>query len=421
MNGATACMGRLTLVVALLSVLGAGALAQKQQDKKPPKPPPITVTGTVQQVAPGGVSVLSPANETWLVQIAPDARVEVTGTAEPELLGAGLFVRLMAMVDKRGRVADPVRQLTLIDLAESPGRRLGAFRPGQDELPAAGAEAGVQMPTPDLGDPPPGVDQVMLDMRGRIDSYRPGHLTVTVPAPRFKGPLRLELADPVHVALDVSNYSLAQPGDSITAKGVQIAADRAWANEVTIVLSAPVSDPKKRPERPEPTRRPARTPAEQEERKPFEVAQEMPEMEGAQEPPQSGPPAAVAEGPDVAEPAPPEERNAKTPPGPPGTSQQKVDKLVAMLTPEPDSDVAPDIRVGLGDAPPLTFTRCKPGVTRNDLRREFGQPDRLFDLRGKLPIGRGGALEPIEWEMWQYGEMRLLLDKTGMVWYRQTR
>lgn len=420
MKGATACTRRLTLVAALISVLGAGALAQKQQDKKPPKPPPITVTGTVQQVAPGGVSVLSPANETWLVQIMPDAQVEVTGTAEPELLRAGLFVRLMAMVDKRGRVSEPVRQLTLIDVADSPGRRLGAFRPGQDEPPAPGAEAGVPVPTPDLGDPPPGADQVMLDIRGRIDNYRPGHLTLSVPGAPFKSPLRLELADPVLVALDVSNYSLAQPGDSITAKGVQVAADRARANEVTIVLSAPVTDPKKRPERPEPARRPARTPAEQEERKPFEVAQEMPEMEGAQDS-KSEPPAAVAADQDVAEPAPPEEQPAKTPPGPAGISQQKVDELVAMLTPEPDSDLGADIRVGLGDAPPVTFTRCKPGVTRVDLRREFGQPDRLFDLRGKLPIGRGGALEPIEWEMWQYGEMRLFLDKTGMVWYRQTR
>jgi hypothetical protein len=413
--------GQTLLTLALAAVLGTSAMGQQPKQPKqpqPPKPPPIEVVGTVDQVALGGITVTSPANETWLVQIPPTAKVDVTGTGEVDLLQPGRFVRLTAMVDKRGHVSEPVHQLTWIDVADRPGRRPGAFRPGQDEPPVPGAKAaapGVQMPMPDLGSPPPGGDQVMLDIRGQIKSHRPGQLIVEVPG--LKSLLRLELADSVTVALDVSDYSLAQPGDRVTSKGVQIAEKAAQANEVTIVLSAPVTDPNKRPDRPEPPRRPARTPSrpsqDEEERNPFEVAQQMGQDEKEPEQPA---PAATTE-----DTEPPEERASTPPSKPAGTSQHKTDELLAMLTPEPDSDLGPDIRVRLGDAPPVTLTRCKPGVTRVDLRREFGDPEKMYDVRGKLPIGRGRALQPIQWEMWEYGQARVFLNETGMVAYRQAR
>lgn len=418
--------GQTLLTLALAAVLGAGATgAMGQQPKQPkqpqqPKPPPIEVVGTVDQVALGGITVTSPANETWLVQIPPTAKVDVTGTGEPDLLQPGRFVRLTAMVDKRGHVSEPVHQMTLIDVADRPGRRPGAFPPGQDEPPVPGAKAaapGVQMPMPDMSSPPPGGDQVMLDIRGQIKSYRTGQMILEVPG--RKSTLRLELADSLTVALDVSDYRLAQPGDRFTSKGVQIAEKAAQANEVTIVLSAPVTDPKKRPDRPEPPRQPARTPSrpsqDEEERNPFEVAQQMRQGEDEKEP---EPPAAAVP-PQGA--APPEEPVSTSPPKPAQTSQHKTDELLAMLTPEPDSTTRPDIRVRLGDAPPITLTPCKPGVTRVDLRREFGDPDKVYDVRGELPIGRGRALQPIQWEMWEYGQARLFLNRTGMVWYRQAR
>lgn len=407
------------LILALVLLLSTGASAQKQ-DKKP-KPPPVDVKGTVQQVAPGGVSVLSPTNETWLVQIPPDAKVVVTGTAEPDLLRRDVFVRFTALVNKRGEIADPVRQLTIIDPGNWPGRRLGTFRPGQDVPAAAGAAAGAagaEGPMPDLGGAPPEADQALLDMRGRITSYGDGRMTLDVPpgpAFFFKRVLPVELADSFTLELDVSNYSLAQPGDNITGKGVQLGPHLAQVKEVSITLSAPVVNTKKRAER---ERRPSRTATEQEERNPFEVARQMEQEEEATKP---GQPAPVAQGQDATQPAPREEQPSEPPPEPAGASQPTADRLVAMLTPEPDTILGPDIRVRVGASPAVTFTRCKPGVTHVDLRGEFGGPDSLFDLRGELPIGRDGALEKIEWEMWQYGQMRLFLDNTGMVRYRQVR
>ncbi len=419
MSGAFDCMGRAARetaagfvrslgLCAVVSILGISAFGQKPG---PPKLPPISVNGTVVQVVPGGISVNSPTNETWILHIPPAAKIEVTGTADPDLLRPDAFVRLTALVDtRRTSVSEPVHQLTLIDVADRPGRRLGAFRPGQDEPPVPGtpaAVAGAHPPLPDLGGPPPGSgDQALLDIRGQIKSYRPGQMILEVPG--LKSTLRLELADSLTVALDVSNYGLAQPGDTISSKGVQIDQRAAQASEVSIVLNAPVSDPKKRPEPVRPTR-PVRRPPEAKEQgangqNAFDVAGQM--GQGGAEP--------------MTQPTPPTTQPAAAATAPAATSPDGGMDLVAMLTAEPGSTTLPNIRVQLGDAPPVVFIPCK-RLTGADLRRQFGQPDKVFDLRGELPVGRDRNRQQVRWEMWLYGDVKVFIDETGSARYRQAR
>jgi len=146
---------------------------------------------------------------------------------------------------------------------------------------------------------------------------------------------------------------------------------------------------------------------------PFDMARQVQqerEEEGqaaAGEPSENGPdPAPSVKRPSSAEPA----RNAP----------RETDQLLAFLTPDEGSTVRPDIRVRLGDAPVVKFTSCKP-VPGNNLRKQFGEPDKMYDLRGELPVGREGRRQAIRWEMWVYGQAKLFVDETGMIRYRQVR
>ncbi len=392
---------RMPLLLAGVSILGNSASGQRQE------PPTIEFTGTVGQVAPGHIEATSPSNETWILHIPPGANVQVTGAAQPDMLRPGHFVRLTATVDKRGRAHDKVNHLTLIEPADRPGRRLGAFPPGQDE-------AGEQDVRGMAGMPAGGGDRALFDIRGRITNYRQGYLALEVPAPLFQRPLRLEVDDSLTVGLDVSDHRLAQPGDAITAKGGQIGPKVMLANEVSIVLSEPVAEAKKKPPAPGQPRlgRPDPRKGQQEERDPFDLGQP-----NAQEPSDVG-----ANGPD----APPEgvarPREPIEPPRAAHTAAEpaNADSLAAFLAPLPEDPVRLNIRVRLGDAPPVIFIPCKP-VVGNDLIRQFGRPDNTLDLRGELPVGRNRSRQEVRWELWVYGSTKLFVDETGMVRFRQAR
>ncbi|MDZ7616364.1 MAG: hypothetical protein U1E05_05125 [Patescibacteria group bacterium] len=365
-------------------VLGPGLLAAenppaaeddaKTHQQGAQKVPPINLTGTVIQAGAGGVSLTSPTNETWHLRIPHTAKVEVTGTADPEMLRPGAFVRLSAIVDTRKNlIAEPVNQLTLLD--------------------------GLPPVMPGLGASQPSGEQVLLDLVGQIKSTRAGQIVLEVP--NQKATIRFELADSATVAISVSDYTLAKPGDTIVAKGGQLTTNMAEASEVSITLSTPISDGKKRPEPARPASSPRRS-AGGEQRNAFDVAGQM--EQGGAEP--------------MTQPTPPTTQPAAAP-AIPASSDGPTD-LVAMLTPEPGSSTWPNIRVRLGDAPPVAFIPCKP-VTRAELRQRFGQPNKVFDLSGELPVGPDRSRKAVRWEMWLFGDVRVFLDETGMARYRQAR
>ncbi len=398
---------RWVLSAGVVTVLAAAAFAQEGD---------LSISGAVEAVGPGRIALKTPANETWTLVVPPDADIEVTGTAQPDLLQRGAFVRLLATVNRRGQVRDPVHQLTLSEVANRPGRRRGAFRRGQYEPPAPGErkhDPAVGMPMLAPENPiPEGAEEVMLELRGRVRNYRGNFLSLEVPHPLFKGPLRVELTELPTIALETSDYSGARPGDHVSAKGPQIGPNAIRAKEVSIELSAPVGDPRKRPA-PAPEARRLQ-PAE---REPF-GGEPVPEPEGPGEPAGAAP---GAEPPDPsARPMP--QQPAEPPPREPPPSAQRGgdDELTALLTPDPDAKVPPAIRVALGEARPVTFTSSRP-IPATDIRRQFGDPDRVFDLRGELPVGRDRSRREIRWEMWVYDEAKLFIDETGMVRYRRRR
>ena len=417
-RGGAAWLCQVALSTGLAAILAIDAFGQEGGD--------LSISGAVEAVAPGRITLKTPANDTWALMVPRDANVEVTGTAEPDLLQRGAFVRLLATVDRRGQVRGPVQQLTLTEVANRPGRRPGVFRPGQFEPPAPGDQkddVGFVMPgmQPLI---PEGAEEAMLELRGHIRNYRRGFLTLEVPHPLFRGPLRVELKELPTIALEFSDYSHARPGDRVSAKGPQVGPNVIRAKEVSLELNTPVGDPRKRPA-PAPDARPLRP----EERQPFGAAPEpepeaKPEPRVPEVPEEPEVPAEADHRPEPPDPdaAPIGQQPVEAPPHepPPAAERDDEDELLAMVTPEPGTTVPPAIRVRLGEARPVTFAPSRP-IPATDIRRQFGAPDQVFDVRGELPVGRERGLQEVRWEMWVYGRAKLLIDETGMVRYRQAR
>ena len=121
---------------------GPGRMAQ-------PKLPDLHVDGTVEAVRPGLLQVVSSTGQTWVLRVAPDAKIQITGKATPDFLGPGQCIAFVADVDvKRSRVEQPVSKITVFNpsldhpLGAGPDQGLGGSFFGETGKEKKGSEAG---------------------------------------------------------------------------------------------------------------------------------------------------------------------------------------------------------------------------------------------------------------------------------------
>ncbi|MHC4181259.1 MAG: hypothetical protein ACYSWU_27495, partial [Planctomycetota bacterium] len=194
-----------------------------------------------------------------LVFVDPKAVVHVVGTAEPDFLRVGMFIRFAAKVDRRGLVKEKLKQLTI-------------FTPSQQNLPGVWPEGqgpgdvkpaeGERRFGKGIGDRPAAGKAPISEVytiAGRITRARKGRLTVNA----GRAVLEVEPAEDVKIDVDFADYSVAKPGDRISVTRGKMFLGRmglAQAQELTIKLSKPLSLAKKKPVRPKPraTKRPRR-------------------------------------------------------------------------------------------------------------------------------------------------------------------
>jgi len=391
---------------------------------------PIQLVGTVAGVKPGMIAVTTAAGETWALSIPPKVEVRVTGTAVPDVLSPGMFVRFIAAVDKpRGLVQGKVEKLVIFSPSEETGRMPGVFYSGQE-----GDEAAVQ---PKAGMPPnlpegrnpgvrpgprrerePGVPRKAaptqgvpdreadakgkaaaqvetFDIRGRITAVKGRWLTVYARNTLIKPVLKIELADKPEIKLDVNTYSLAKAGDKISARGVQIGAQAVQAIQVAIELMEPLGASGKKPVRPIGKRssRPASKAGE--DREPFEVTQEA----GQAKPGQNKDAAAEKE---PVKPVPQDERSKK---------------IVQYLQTKPEEiQGKPGVKLDLKEGDSVTFAPCKQ-VSGKEVLGRFGLPDQVQKIKGSLPLGEGGKQQEVQWQLWIYGPVMFFVDEADTTRY----
>jgi len=207
---------------------------------------------------PGWIKVSSSAGQTWILQVLPTVRCQVTGKAKPDFLAHGYFIRFVGEVSKRGAVEQKVSKLTIFTPSQSrqPGAEadtgLGtSFGPRAGEgkkkeaKPAFGAAA-------DFGGRKEGAGKAgageVFDIRGQIVGVSNGRLTLQVPTTLFRQSLRLEVAEDADIDVELDDplaYTLARKGDQVRIQGRQAMANRGYAEDVDIILAEPLGMPQR--------------------------------------------------------------------------------------------------------------------------------------------------------------------------------
>jgi hypothetical protein len=240
---------RLAIRVSATILVGSAALgtgvSQAQFPGRPQRQPQrVEPNGTIALIGRGVIALTTAAGETWRVQVAPNAQVQVLGTATPDVLAPGQYVAFTAQVDKkRAAVQDKVTKLKIFTPSEH--QMVGAF-PGQGGLGAGGLGAGAGGAPPvkqDRGaaaDTGPPVEE--FEIGAQIRSIKKPKLSLFAPNPFFRPTFEIELAEEPEISLDLAGMKyamLAKPGDRIQARGTQVGPNAAQVNEVTIELAEP--------------------------------------------------------------------------------------------------------------------------------------------------------------------------------------
>jgi hypothetical protein len=447
---------RVAISVAMVVALAARVEAQPLIRPRVVQLVPVEVDGTITAVRPPMISVTNAAGERCLLQISQETVVRVLGTAEPDMLRVKQYVRVVATVDKRqSKVKDKVDKITLSMPAQDPNRMPGVFYPGQEgggdlTPPAKGPlqpKAAPPADPPAAKPPKPAAkgkdhedkdggaaaNEELLDVRGYISKIKGNQLTIDVPNAQFKSPLRLELDPQATIDLDLLDYTMAKAGDRISARGVQLGPQLISASEVGIMLSTSLTTKKRPPTKPlakQPSARP-----KPDEPPPFEVAnadgkakpeppaKELPAAKDrppAKEPPAKEPPVVEppvveppAKEPSVVEP-PAKEPPAKEPPAAEGDAGERILPALCLKPEELKGKAALTITLGGGD--PVLFIPAKE-ESGASIRKRFGDPKEAQTVQGSLPIGEEGARKEVNWQMWTYGSLKILVDETGKIRY----
>lgn len=251
-----------------------------------PAPMRANPSGTIEAIGRGMMRIKSGAGQAYVLQIDRGATVHVVGKAKKDVVGLGglIFISFFAEVDKRqSQVQNKVDELTIFTFSAE--RPLGAFpgaRPavsvdpeGADakedakkdaeaddaddaapeaEKPAAGNKKSRSRSRRGRAkDADEGPDIDGFEIVGRITGIdKTGKITVYAPNPYFKSPIQIELTEDPRIELDLSDVNslaMARPGDTVVARGQQVAPNVVRVNEIEVILAKPFTMVQKDPEK----------------------------------------------------------------------------------------------------------------------------------------------------------------------------
>ncbi len=218
---------RTAVLVLAVGLVHAGRPSAAQE---PAVLPPGDRTGTIHGIGPGGMQVklLSSGRELWVAR-APDATVELTGTAAREMLAPKQFVQVAVELDDTGKVSQPVDKVTFP----------GGGTPGVTAAGIGGAEPKARRPA---GKRPAGSYLVA----GFIKSADGDGFVVQVGRDRFE----IELAPEAELEVRTPNLAVASVGDGVELEGKLVQENQLLASSIKVTLANPLTPPQKGKRRP---------------------------------------------------------------------------------------------------------------------------------------------------------------------------
>ena len=221
------------LILPLLMVLCWNATMLAQNANQVPKSK-LTGKATILAMDRSGViQVKMESGAKWLVKVPEDPRkTVVTGSALPNWLSPGMFVKFTATFDEKGIGQQAINQMQVfIPSKEDP---LGAYR-------AAGGNAGnlFDDEKPAGEKPKPQKATARFDIAGQLRGIRDGVLYVNAGGAALKVPV----AEKCTISVAINGFQLCRVGDSVTLDAwyptPQKALGRAQANRLDIAAAKP--------------------------------------------------------------------------------------------------------------------------------------------------------------------------------------
>jgi hypothetical protein len=195
---------------------------------------PFEGSGVVEGAGPLGLAV-NANGASWKVKPDKNCKIEVTGTADPDFLKPGLWVKFSGDFDKKGKATAPVNQLEIVDqrtamVNEKEKGRSGLNGADATEKKAKGAATSA---APNSG-----------PILGKITAYKNNELTLETGG----GTLKADLGNNPSIKVNVSEFTWAQPGDTVDVKGWYMQPGAAVAQDIKVTLKNPLGEnTKKKP------------------------------------------------------------------------------------------------------------------------------------------------------------------------------
>jgi hypothetical protein len=183
------------------------------------------LNGVIKAIRPGFIQFIASSGDVWVVQVdAKRTNTKVTGHADPSWLRRGMFVEFENRFDRRGQPKTAVTALKIFTPTEK-------TQFGGTPLAERATDIVPQ------GEP----DTINLRVTGRLMNYKDDRITVMAGSTPVTVPLSPILA----IAVEVADYSLARPGDSIEVAGKYTRKGQGIADKVEIKGGAVFTAPKK--------------------------------------------------------------------------------------------------------------------------------------------------------------------------------
>jgi hypothetical protein len=192
---------------------------------------PFEGSGVVEGAGPLGLAV-NANGMSWKVKPDKNCKIEVTGTADPDFLKPGLWVKFTGDINK-GKVSAPVNELEIVDQRTAMVNEKEKSRSAQTSTDA-GAKKGKGAATGTAANSGP--------ILGKITAYKSNELTLETGS----GTVKADLGPNPSIKVNVSDFSWAQPGDTVDVKGWYMQPGAAMAQDIKVTIKDPLGDNSKK-------------------------------------------------------------------------------------------------------------------------------------------------------------------------------
>ncbi len=192
---------------------------------------PFEGSGVVEGAGPLGLAV-NANGASWKVKPDKNCKIEVTGTADPDFLKPGLWVKFNADFDKKNKATAPVNELEIVD-------QHTAMVTEKGKSGLNGADAAAEKKGKGAAASTTAVSNTVL---GHITAIKNNEMTLETGS----GVMKADLGTNPSIKVNVSEFTWAQPGDTVDVKGWYVQLGAAVAQDIKVTLKNPLGDNSKK-------------------------------------------------------------------------------------------------------------------------------------------------------------------------------